>query len=316
MSVFDDTSLRSVVGIDDSRYPIALRRLGAKAPERLHFIGEAEALLGCVRAFVTGTRRATPYGLACAKEAARATTQLGATVITGGGLGCETEAISEALLDGGTPVVWLGTGADVPYPHTNSELFEDVVKAGGCLVSAELWGSPATRHAFVARREYLAAMSDVAIVCEAGLRSGVLDLPLHEDCELFAFPGSIFSPESAGTNDLIYSSLARPVTDEATLRRDLTEAFGLAASLDESHLEHAINDYDRPLASALAACPMRPAELADALGRSTVDVLRELAEREADGNVVRLPDGRYSLSLERHVLSSSPIEHSGSIRHR
>lgn len=316
MSVFDDTSLRTEVGIEDSCYPIALRALGERAPERLLIIGETEPLMGCLRAFVTGTRRATPYGLACAKVAARATTQLGATVITGGGLGCETEAIYESLLDGGTPVVWLGTGADVPYPHTNSELFEAVVKAGGCLVSAEPWGSPATGHAFVARREYLAAMSDVAIVCEAGPRSGVLDLPLHEDCELFAFPGPIFSPESAGTNDLIYSSCARPVVDEATLRRDLTEAFGLAASLDEPRPERAFLDQDRPLFSALAACPMRPAELAGALGRSTVDVLRELAEREADGYVVRLPDGRYSLSMERLVLSSSPIEHSGSIRHR
>ena len=51
-----------------------------------------------------------------------------------------------------------------------------------------------------------------------------------------------------------------------------------------------------PILSALIANPMRPDDLASALGEEVLTVLRTLTDYEARNLVVRLPDGRYSPS--------------------
>lgn len=48
------------------------------------------------------------------------------------------------------------------------------------------------------------------------------------------------------------------------------------------------------LYSALVGQAMRPDDLAAALGKGVLEVMRLLADYEAEGLVRRLPDGRYS----------------------
>src|SRR5207302_1949 len=92
------------------------------------------------------------------------------------------------------------------YPAANSRLADDIIAAGGALISQFPDGTMPRRHHFPARNYTMAALSDVVVVVEASEGSGALitaeaALDLHK--EVMAVPGSIFSPLSVGTHSLL-----------------------------------------------------------------------------------------------------------------
>lgn len=277
----------------DELWPDALDDL-ARPPERLYGLGRPEALEGpCVS--VVGARRATPYGLAIAEMAARVAAECGVTVVSGGAMGCDHAAGAAAVRSGGRTVVVSGCGADVTYPVSSRDLYEAAVATGGAVVSAEPWGAPPRRWSFPKRNALIAALSEVLVVTEAGARSGTAstaEAAAELGRTVYAIPGSIFSPGSAGTNRLIADG-ARVIADERSLALALSLDYGVA------HLAADVPSRAAgPVMSALAASPARPDELAARLGDDVLTVLRTLTDYEARGIVERLPDGRYSPTTE------------------
>lgn len=279
-------------------------------PERLYGRGSAEALSApCLS--VIGARRASPYGLAIAEMAARVAAGCGVTVVSGGAMGCDHAAGAAAIAAGGSTVVVSGCGADVVYPPSSLDVFEGAVAGGGAVVSMERWGAGPRRWAFPKRNALIAALSRVLVVTEAGASSGTMstaEAAAELGRTVYAIPGSIFSPLSAGTNRLI-SEGALVIPDEQSLT--------VALSLDYGHAALSPGAPARgsgPVVAALLASPSRPEELALRLGEDVLTILRTLTDYEARGIVERLPDGRYSptrtLLLEQNrgsgTASSAP----------
>lgn len=266
----------------------------ARPPERIFGRGSVEALSTPCLA-VVGARRATPYGLAIAEMAARVAAACGVTVVSGGAMGCDHAAGAAALGAGGRTVVVSGCGADVVYPPTSADVFRGAVERGGAVISAERWGAGPRRWAFPKRNALIAALSQVLVVTEAGARSGTMstaEAAVELGRTVYAIPGSIFSPNSAGTNRLLAEGAA-VIPDEQSL--------GVALSLDFGHAPLSAEAPGRgagPVVTALLASPARPDELALRLGEDVVTVLRTLTDYEARGIVERLPDGRYSPTRE------------------
>lgn len=270
-------------------YPACLEDL-AEPPAVLYGLGSREALLGpCIS--VIGARRATPYGLSVAEMAARVAAECGITVVSGGALGCDHAAGMAALRAGGTTVVVSGCGADVVYPASSRDLFEGALSRGGAVVSLSPWGCGPRRWSFPRRNAVIAALSRVLVVTEAGLRSGTMstaEAASELDRIVYAVPGSIFSPTSAGTNRLIAEG-ARAIPDE--------QALAVSLALDYGVMRMGPGAPEReggPVMSALVASPARPDELSERLNEDVLTVMRTLTDYEARGIVARLPDGRYS----------------------
>lgn len=278
----------------DAGYPEPLLDLEDRAPV-LRGIGDKDALSGdCIS--IVGARLATPYGIACARMAGRVAAECGVTVVSGGARGCDHEAGAAAVGSGGRTVVIPGCGADVVYPRSSEGLFADAVSGHGCVVSLERWGAPPRKYAFVRRNEVIAALSASLVVCEAGRPSGTFGTATRAaelGRRVYAVPGSIFSPTSRGTNWLIESGAA-VVCDEQSLE-------GLVA-LDYGRLRFSPSGCGKTpkgsLASALAASPMTPDEVAALMGTDLPRALAELSAQELAGLVVRLGDGRYMASAE------------------
>lgn len=270
-------------------WPAALEEL-PNPPEALFGRGDPAALSGPAVA-VVGARRATPYGLAIAEMAARVAAECGATVVSGGAMGCDCAAGQGALRAGGVSVVVAGTGADVTYPASSRAVFEGSLLHGGAVISAEPWGSPPRRWAFPKRNALIAALCQALVVTEAGARSGTLstaEAAADLGRVVYAVPGSIFSPTSVGTNRLIAEG-ARPIPDERSLELALALDLGVARLAVPSE-----RGPQGPVMSALLASPARPDELASQLGEDVLTLLRTLTDYEARGIVERGPDGRYS----------------------
>ena len=163
------------------------------------------------------------------------------------------------------------------------------------MVSLERWGQTPRRYAFPRRNAVVAALCKVLVITEAGQVSGTMstaDAALELGRTLYAIPGSIFSPNSSGTNRLAAEG-ARIIPDEASLELAISMDFGVARFCSQGERPAA-----GPMLSALVACPSRPDELAARLNEDVLTLLRTLTDHEARGLVERLPDGRYSPTKE------------------
>lgn len=243
---------------------------------------------------IVGTRKATPYGLSVAKMAGEVAAGLGITVVSGGARGCDYAAGRAALDAGGTTIVCAGCGADMLYPSSSADLFEDARSERGAVVALEPWGMRARRYCFPKRNQLIACLSKSILVTEAGMPSGTFSTATFAaelGRNIYAVPGSIFSKSSRGANHLIESGAAI-ISDEVSLQ--------VRISLDYGHLPLLTDEPSEsggdPLIEAVRASPSRAEDLARSFGVDALTMLRRLSAYEARGLIVRLPDGRFSPS--------------------
>lgn len=158
-----------------------------------------------LRIAIVGARTPTPYGL---QEAARFAAELaaaGAVIVSGFARGIDREAHRATLDAGGKTVAVLGSGLANPYPADRMDLFESIAR-DGTVVSEFPMQMHGARQNFPRRNRILAGMSHATIVIEAGLASGSLitaSWAADFGRPVFAVPGRIDSPMSAGCHDFI-----------------------------------------------------------------------------------------------------------------
>lgn len=276
---------RFVLRLGSPDYPAQLAEC-PDPPKVLYGIGDPGAL--CAGLAIVGARRATPYGLRAARLFAGWAASRGVTVISGAAIGCDREAHAAALEGGGASVAVLGCGPDIDYPHRSAALLASM-RDGWAVVSECPFGQQPLRFAFARRNRIIAGLAYAVLVVEAGLPSGTFstaDAALEAGRDVLAVPGSIFSPESRGSNRLIRQGAAI-VNDVA----DLAISLGIAGGADLAGPEER-----NAAVRALQADPMRPDDLARTLGIDIVEAARTLGSLEARGLIARYPDGRYGVT--------------------
>jgi DNA processing protein len=135
----------------------------------------------------------------------------GVTVVSGMARGIDTAAHQGALNGGGRTIAVLGCGVDVVYPPENAHLAERILETGGSIVSEYVPGTRPLAQHFPARNRIISALSDGLLLVEAARGSGAMrtvDFALEQGREVFAVPGSIYSPLSAEPNRLISEGAA------------------------------------------------------------------------------------------------------------
>ncbi|MSP59367.1 MAG: DNA-protecting protein DprA [Myxococcales bacterium] len=123
---------------------------------------------------VVGARNAGSDGNAAAAAVAAGLAERGVAVVSGGARGIDAASHRGALEAGGTTVVVLGTGVDVPYPLEHAPLFDEVVARGGAVLSQFPPGTQPSRWTFPARNRVIAGLAEAVVVIEAGSASGAL----------------------------------------------------------------------------------------------------------------------------------------------
>lgn len=173
---------------------------------------------------IVGTRKITPYGYQATEETAAFLARNGVTVVSGLARGIDSAAHRAALNAGGRTIAVLGSGVDRIYPEENRNLAGEIVERGA-LISDYGLGTPPEAVNFPPRNRIIAGLSIAVVVVEAGRKSGALitaDYAVEQGRDVFAVPGSIFSPQSKGTNRLVRDG-AHPLLDP----EDLLEALNL-----------------------------------------------------------------------------------------
>ncbi len=207
---------------DNDDYPPLLRQI-TDAPPVLFVRGAITPADEWAVALV-GTRKATVYGREVAHRLAEELAANHVTVISGLARGIDSIAHKAALDAGGRTIAVMGTGVDYIYPAEHRQLAEAIVE-NGALVSDYPLGTHPESANFPARNRIISGLSLGIIVVEAGIKSGALitaDFAADHGREVFAVPGSILSPASAGCNRLLRDGAA--IVTEA---RDVLETLHL-----------------------------------------------------------------------------------------
>jgi DNA processing protein len=195
----------------DERYPAALAEI-YDPPPVLYVRGELDPPDTTAVAIV-GTRGATTYGKMAAEQIARGLVEAGVTVISGLALGVDAAAHRGAVEGGGRTIAVLGNGLDRVYPSQHAQLAQQIA-AHGALVTEFPLGTKPDAVNFPRRNRIISGLASGTLVIEAGERSGALitaAFAAEQGRDVYAVPGSIFSPASRGTNSLIRDG-ATPVT--------------------------------------------------------------------------------------------------------
>jgi DNA processing protein len=197
----------SLLAFTDEKYPRMLKEI-PDAPAILYTRGNYDWQEKPLIAIV-GSRKFTNYGEQAAYSFATDLAKAGFIVVSGLALGIDSIAHKAALEAGAETIAVLGGGIDDTSitPRSHLSLAKAVMNSGA-LISEYRPGAQADENTFPARNRIMAGMSLGTLVIEAAENSGTLitaRLALDYNREVFAVPGSVFSPTSIGTNTLIKS---------------------------------------------------------------------------------------------------------------
>lgn len=221
-----------ILTIKDESYPPQLKEIPS-APPVLYIRGEKEILSNKSIA-VVGSRKFTAYGRRVTENICRDLVRAGLTIVSGLALGIDGIAHQATLDSEGITIAVLGTGIDdeTIYPREHFNLAKSIIENGGTILSEFPPKTPSLKQNFPARNRIMAGLTLGTLVAEAAESSGSLitaGLALEFSREVFAVPGDIFSPQSAGTNSLVKRG-AKLVASSADILEELNISRACSAS--------------------------------------------------------------------------------------
>lgn len=209
----------------------------ANPPKSLCFMGTLPTSGAPVVAIV-GSRKPSAYGREVTEQLAGDLAKAGCIIVSGLALGIDGIAQRAALKAGGTVIGVIPNELPDISPQTNYKLAMNIIKNGGAILSE--WkkgdGKIVNRWSFLERNRLVSGLADAVIITEAAERSGTLNTAAHalsQGRDVFAVPGNITSPLSAGCNALLKQGAL-----VATAATDILDA--IAPSTTQSATDQAV----------------------------------------------------------------------------
>lgn len=287
---------RRLLCLGEPAYPPQLAAL-SDAPPVLFVEGDAE-LLARPQLALVGTRAPTPEGESLAAFIAADLVRAGLAVTSGLALGIDAAAHRGALRGGGPTLAVLGTGMDRTYPRSHGALRRAIVEQGGAIISEFSLQSPVNQANFPRRNRIVSGLALGVAVIEAALRSGALITAQHaadQGREVFALPGSVRNPRSAGCHRLIREGAtliesAADVLEQLEWRQAAGPSVPAAASAAPAGSAPTV---EPPLLACFGYDPVSVDELVERSGLTPAAVSSMLIEMELDGLISPEPGGFY-----------------------
>ena len=200
-----------ILPFDDPDYPLAFSRI-PDMPLVLYCTGDPVWLNEPGTVGIVGSRKPTDYGLQAAADIGEALARSGALIVSGLADGLDS-AGHRAAVKNGCPTIGILWGAHRPHLpcrqcgpaayHRAERLHPQRIRTRRVHAGA---------GGLLQRNRLIAALSSALLVVEAREKSGTMSTVSHAERygkPVFAVPGSIYSPDSAGTNRLLHEGRAR-----------------------------------------------------------------------------------------------------------
>ena len=289
----DDLGVR-ILPFDDPDYPLAFSRI-PDMPLVLYCTGDPLWLNEPGAVGIVGSRKPTEYGLNAAADIGGELAQSGALIVSGLADGLDSAGHRAAVKNNCPTIAVMGVPIDRTYPAANVVL-RHKIEQKGCVISEYPPRSEGVGpNGFLQRNRLIAALSSALLVVEAQEKSGTMSTVSHAERygkPVFAVPGSIYSPNSAGTNGLLRDGRARAVCSAADLLGPLGLRRQSAAAVTAKQPEP-LSENERKVLSCIGPQPLGIEELCVRSGLPTAALLGTLMKLELSGRVLCMPGKRY-----------------------
>lgn len=245
---------------------------------------------------IVGSRKCTHYGLQQAEKIAGALARAGMTIVSGLARGIDQAAHTGALKAGGRTIAVMATGLSHIYPPEHLALSEQVADQGALLTEFPLDQAPVA-GLFPQRNRIISGLSMGVVLIEAGRKSGALHTARHaneQGRDVFAVPGRIDHPASAGCHDLIRDGamLVRSVED---ILEGLAPASSPVRTAENREVhtprELSLSDFERDVLNLVTLDPRHLNEIVESSNLDSSRILSTLTVLEMRKVVKRLPGG-------------------------
>lgn len=284
-----------IIIIQDSQYPKLLKEI-YDPPALLYIKGEFKPEDDFCMAIV-GTRKPTLYGTRVVEEFSHKLSTAGLTIASGMALGIDTLAHKAALKANNRTIAVLGSGLDKQniYPISNLNLSDDISERGA-LISEYPIGTQAMPYHFPARNRIISGLSLGTLVIEATEKSGTFltaNHALDQNRQVFAIPGQIYSPQSAGPIKLIKMG-AKLVSDVD----DILEELNLSSVVQYQEARQILPDSkeEKLILETLSAEPIHIDKIIAATKLDTAVASSTLSLMEIKGMVKNLGGMNYIIN--------------------
>lgn len=277
--------------ITEAAYPTALKEI-AHPPPLIYMRGKVDALKP-PKVAIVGSRKITEYGRQAVADIVSGLSGTGLAIVSGLAFGTDAEALKNAAELGFACVAVLASSIDDNSitPRENFRLAQKILE-NGCLLSEYPLGSTVQKQNFPVRNRIISGLSAATVVIEADMESGALitaKYALEQNRLIFALPGSIYSPLSLGTNDLIKRGAFA-----LTKSSDIIEGL----NLDLIEVESAVNvkadsDQEAAVLNFIQRQPVHVDEIVKSSGLTASETNSVLSLLELKGRIKNLGQGRY-----------------------
>ncbi|MAG44847.1 DNA-protecting protein DprA [bacterium] len=280
------------ITIGHKQYPKNLKNI-YDPPAMLYIKGALEQVDDLAIGIV-GTRKMSSYGKQVAHDLSFDLARAGMTIVSGLAQGIDTIAHKSALKANARTIAVLGSGLapSQTFPRENYNLAREISKNGAVISEFPLY-MPPLAHNFPIRNRIISGLSRAILVIEAAQKSGAIitaNQALDQGKDVFAIPGSIYSPVSKGTNDLIKAG-AKLVTNS----NDVLEELNLEQikSYAESRKIIPENPNQEKILHILSSEPIHVNLIIKQTNLSASKISSELSIMEMQGKVRDLGSGMY-----------------------
>lgn len=179
------------------------------SPALLYYKGTADLNAPHIISIV-GTRNATDYGRELCQQLLMSLKKYKPLIISGLAYGIDYHAHRICVQEGIATVGVLGHGLDRIYPPQHEPLVKKMLPNGGILTEFRSDTLP-DRSNFPQRNRIIAGLADATVVIETAKKGGSVitaHLASAYNRDVYAFPGRVQNPYSAGCHELIKKNMA------------------------------------------------------------------------------------------------------------
>lgn len=251
---------------------------------------------------VVGTRKMTSYGKVATQKIVNELILNNIVIISGFMYGVDVWAQQTAVKGGGKTIAVLGYGFDHIFPTYHKQLMAEMLEQGAVFMTEyPSWISPSP-NTFPTRNRIVAGLSSGVVVAEAGEKSGshiTAQCALNYGREVFAIPGSIFSPYCQGTKDLIKQgaimiSSGQEIMDEMGWGYDLQEKDGQIDG--NSIVESEKSSLEEKILTLLTSGEKERDDLVEEFDCTTSEIAQTISKLEINGKIIN-NNGRLALNI-------------------
>lgn len=158
------------IKLEDDAFPSQLRNID-DAPKKIYVEGKLDNLYtNCIS--VVGSRCCTEYGEKWCNIFVQELVKYGITIVSGMALGIDAIAHNATLKAGGKTIAVLPCGLKNIYPKQNINIYKNILKSGGTVISEYSPKAAAGYNKYLERNRIVSGLSIATLVVEAAHRSG------------------------------------------------------------------------------------------------------------------------------------------------